>query len=123
MKSVPYAPIRLVAGIVAAIWSVWQVVNGASVLAGVAGLIAFGAGWLVARRFAAPIGLGNSRPWLDTALPIALAAFAIAPAALYPLIGEVSFAATAAVFVLFFAGVSLSLGSGPYANVKVALAR
>src|SRR5438552_2486486 len=32
--------------------------------------MAFGAGWLVARRFQAPIGLGNSRPWLDTALPI-----------------------------------------------------
>ena len=123
MKSVPYGPIRLAAGAAAVLWSVWQVVSQGSILAAVAGIATFGAGWLVARRFARPIGLGNARPWLDTVLPIALAAFAIAPAALYPLIGEISFAATAAVFVLFFAGVSLSLGSGPYANVNVALAR
>jgi len=123
VKSVPYGPIRLVAGTVAALWSIWQFASQASILAAIAGIGTFGAGWLVARRFARPIGLGNARPWLDTVLPIALAAFAIAPAALYPLGGEVSLAATAAVFVLFFAGVSLSLGSGPYANVKVALAR
>ena len=123
MRTVPYAPIRLAAGTLAALWSVWQVVSQVSVLAVVAGLAAFVAGWLVARRFARPVGLGNERPWLDTVLPIALAAFAIAPAALYPFIGEISLASTAAVFVLFFAGLSLSLGSGPYANVKVALAR
>ena len=69
------------------------------------------------------VGLSGARPWLDTVLPIALAAFAVAPAALYPFLGQFAIAPTAAVFVLFFAGMSFSLGLGPYANVKVALAR
>ena len=50
------------------------------------------------------------------------ASIALLPAALYPLMGTVSIAVAAAIVVLFFAGMSLSLGLGPYANVKVALA-
>ena len=55
--------------------------------------------------------------------PIAIATFAILPAALFPFLGTVSLAVAAAIVVLFFAGMSLSLGLGPYSNVKVALAR
>ena len=55
-------------------------------------------------------------------LPIAIAAFALLPAALYPFLGTVSIAVAAAIVVLFFAGMSVSLGVGPFANVKVGLA-
>ena len=85
------------------------------------GFVTFTAGWFVAKRFGRPIGLSNRAPWLDTVLPIAIAAFAVLPAALYPFMGTVSIAVAAAIVVLFFAGMSLSLGLGPYANVKVAL--
>ena len=121
MKQVPYAAIRLVAGAVAALWCVYQFVSASSLLGAAFGLVAFIAGWVVARRFGRPVGAGDERPWLDTVLPIAIAAFAIAPAAAYPFLGQISIAVTAAVFVLFFAGMSLSLGAGPYANEKVAL--
>jgi hypothetical protein len=43
------------------------------------------------------------------------------PAALFPFLGTVPIAIAAAIVVLFFAGMSLSLGLGPYSNVKVAL--
>ena len=121
MKQVPYAAIRLVAGAVAALWSVYQFVSANSLLGVAFGLVSFIAGWVVARRFGRPVGTSGERPWLDTVLPIAIAAFAIAPAAAYPFLGQISIAVTAAVFVLFFAGMSLSLGAGPYANEKVAL--
>jgi len=121
MKQVPYPAIRLVAGAVAALWCVYQFVNASSLLGTAFGLVFFIAGWVVARRFGRPVGSSDARPWLDTVLPIAIAAFAIAPAAAYPFIGQISIAVTAAVFVLFFAGMSLSLGAGPYANEKVAL--
>ena len=48
-------------------------------------------------------------------------AFAVLPAALYPFLGKASIAVAAAIIVLFFAGMSLSLGLGAYSNVKVAL--
>lgn len=121
MRQVPYAPIRLVAGAVAAVWCVYQFASEGSLLGAAFGVVSFVAGWIVARRFGHPVGTSDERPWLDTVLPIAIAAFAIAPAAAYPFIGKISIAATAAVFVLFFAGMSLSLGFGPYKNVKVAL--
>jgi cell division protein FtsW (lipid II flippase) len=85
------------------------------------GFVSFTAGWFAAQRFGRPTGLSNRPPWLDTVLPIAIAAFAILPAALYPFLGTVSIAVAAAIVVLFFAGMSLSLGLGPYSNVKVAL--
>ena len=121
MKQVPYAAIRLVAGVVAALWCVYQFVSASSLLGAAFGLVSFIAGWVVARRFGRPVGTSDERPWLDTVLPIAIAAFAVAPAAAYPFLGQISIAVTAAVFVLFFAGMSLSLGAGPYANEKVAL--
>ena len=85
------------------------------------GFVTFAGGWFVAQRFGRPVGLSNRPPWLDTVLPVAIAGFAILPAALYPFIGTVSIVVAAAIVVLFFAGMSLSLGLGPYSNVKVAL--
>ena len=90
-------------------------------LLGILGFVAFTAGWVAAQRFGRPIGLSNRPPWLDTVLPIAIATFAILPAALFPFLGTVSIAVAAAIVVLFFAGMSLSLGLGPYSNVKVSL--
>jgi cell division protein FtsW (lipid II flippase) len=83
----------------------------------VVGIVTFTAGWFVAPRFGRPVGIPNRPPWLDTVLPIAIAALA----ALYPVLGTVSIAVAAAIIVLFFAGMSLSLGLGAYGNVKVAL--
>ncbi len=121
MKTVPYAAIRLGGGILAALWCVYVFSREGSVLTVLLGFITFTAGWFVAQRFGRPIGLSNRAPWLDTVLPIAIAAFALLPAALYPFMGTVSIAVAAAIVVLFFAGMSLSLGLGPYSNVKVAL--
>ena len=119
--TVPYAAIRLSGGILAALWCVYVFSQEGSVPTVVLGFVAFTAGWFVAQRFGRPIGLSNRPPWLDTVLPIAIAAFALLPAALYPFMGTVSIAVAAAIVVLFFAGMSLSLGLGPYSNVKVAL--
>lgn len=121
MKQVPYAAIRLVGGVVATLWCVNVFVREGSVATGFLGIALFAAGWFAAQRFGRPAGLNNERPWLDTVLPVAIAAFAVLPAALYPFLGSVSVAVGAAIIVLFFAGMSLSLGLGPYANVKVAL--
>jgi len=121
VKTVPYAAIRLGGGILAALWCVYVFSREGSVLTVLLGFITFTAGWFVAQRFGRPIGLSNRAPWLDTVLPIAIAAFALLPAALYPFMGTVSIAVAAAIVVLFFAGMSLSLGLGPYSNVKVAL--
>jgi len=121
VKVVPYAAIRLGGGILAALWCVYVFSREGSVPTVLLGFITFTAGWFVAQRFGRPIGLSNRAPWLDTVLPIAIAAFAFLPAALYPFMGTVSIAVAAAIVVLFFAGMSLSLGLGPYSNVKVAL--
>lgn len=121
MTTVPYAAIRLGGGVLAALWSLYVFTQEGSVPTVVLGLLAFIAGWFVAQRFGRPIGLSNRAPWLDTVLPIAIAAFALLPAALYPFMGTVSIAVAAAIVVLFFAGMSLSLGLGPYSNVKVVL--
>ena len=121
MTAVPYAAIRLAGGVLAALWCVYVFTQEGSVATVFLGLVSFSAGWFVAQRFGRPVGLSNRRPWLDTVLPIAIAAFAILPAALYPFLGTVSIAVAAAIVVLFFAGMSLSLGLGPYSNVKVAL--
>jgi hypothetical protein len=121
VTQVPYAAIRLVAGAIATLWCVYLFVNAVSLPGAAFGAVSFVAGWFVARRFGRPVGTSDERPWLDTVLPIAIAAFAIAPAMAYPFVGQISIAVTAAVFVLFFAGMSLSLGAGPYANEKVAL--
>ncbi|HEX9265928.1 MAG TPA: hypothetical protein VF965_00440 [Candidatus Limnocylindria bacterium] len=121
MKTVPYAAIRLGGGILAALWCVYVFSQEGSVPTVFLGFVAFTAGWFAAKRFGRPVGLSNRPPWLDTVLPIAIALFALLPAALFPLMGTVSIAVAAAIVVLFFAGMSLSLGLGPYANVKVAL--
>ena len=121
MKTVPYAAIRVAGGILAALWCGYVFSREGSVPTVFLGFLTFTAGWFAAQRFGRPIGLSNRRPWLDTVLPIAIAAFAILPAALFPFLGTVSIAVAAAIVVLFFAGMSLSLGLGPYSNVKVAL--
>jgi len=121
VKTVPYAAIRIAGGILAALWCVFVFSREGSAPTVFLGLLTFTAGWFAAQRFGRPIGLSNRRPWLDTVLPIAIAAFAILPAALFPFLGTVSIAIAAAIVVLFFAGMSLSLGLGPYSNVKVAL--
>ena len=121
MKTVPYAAIRLGGGILAAIWCAYVFSQEGSVPTVFLGFVTFTAGWFVAQRFGRPVGLSNRAPWLDTVLPIAIAGFAVLPAALYPFIGTVSIATAAAIVVLFFAGMSISLGLGLYSNVKVAL--
>ena len=121
MTTVPYAAIRLGGGILAALWCVYVFSQEGSVPTVFLGFVTFTAGWFVAQRFGRPIGLSNRPPWLDTVLPIAIAAFALLPAALYPFMGTVSIAVAAAIVVLFFAGMSITLGLGPYSNVKVAL--
>jgi hypothetical protein len=119
--TVPYAALRLGGGIVAALWCVYVFSQQGSVPTVVLGFITFTAGWFVAQRFGRPVGLSNRPPWLDAVLPIAIAGFAVLPAALYPFMGTVSVAVAAAIVVMFFAGMSLSLGLGPFSNVKVAL--
>jgi hypothetical protein len=121
VKTVPYAAIRLAGGVLATLWCVYVFSQEGSVPTVFLGFLTFTAGWFVAQRFGRPIGLSNRAPWLDTVLPVAIAAFAVLPAALYPFLGSVSVAVGAAIIVLFFAGMSLSLGLGPYSNVKVAL--
>jgi hypothetical protein len=121
VKTVPYAAIRLVGGVLASLWCIYVFAREGSVGTGFLGIALFIAGWFAAQRFGRPVGLTNERPWLDTVLPVAIAAFAVLPAALYPFLGSISVAVGAAIIVLFFAGMSLSLGLGPYANVKVAL--
>ena len=123
MRQVPYAGIRLGGGVVATLWCAYVFAREGSVPTGGLGLVSFTAGWIVAQRFGRPVGLSNQPPWLDTVLPIAIATFAILPAALFPFLGTVSIAVAAAIVVLFFAGMSISLGVGPYSNVKVALVR
>ena len=123
MRAVPYTAIRLAGGVLATLWCSYVFTREGSVPTVFLGLVAFTAGWFAAQRFGRPIGLSNRPPWLDTALPIAIATFAILPAALFPFLGTVSIAVAAAIVVLFFAGMSLSLGLGPYSNVKVALVR
>jgi hypothetical protein len=119
--TVPYAAIRLTGGLLAALWCIYVFSQEGSVSTVFLGFVTFSAGWFAAQRFGRPVGLSNRPPWLDTVLPIAIAGFAVLPAALYPLMGTVSIAVAAAIVVLFFAGMSLSLGLGPYSNVKVAL--
>ncbi|MDQ2914974.1 MAG: hypothetical protein M3T56_17240 [Chloroflexota bacterium] len=121
MKTVPYAAIRLAGGILATLWCIYVFAREGSAPTVFLGFVMFTAGWFVAQRFGQPVGLSNRRPWLDTVLPIAIAGFALLPAALYPFLGTVSIAVAMAIVVLFFAGMSLSLGLGPYSNVKVAL--
>ena len=121
MRQVPYAAIRLVGGVLATLWCIYVFLQEGAVGTVFLGLMLFTAGWFAAQRFGRPVGISNRPPWLDTVLPIAIAAFAVLPAALYPFLGSVSIAVAAAIVVLFFAGMSLSLGLGPFANVKVAL--
>jgi hypothetical protein len=123
MKQVPYTAIRLGGGALATLWCMYVFSREGSAPTIFLGFVAFTAGWFGAQRFGRPIGLSNKPPWVDTVLPIAIATFAILPAALYPFLGTVSIAVAAAIVVLFFAGMSLSLGLGPYSNVKVALVR
>ncbi len=123
MRTIPYAAVRLGGGILAALWSVYVFAREGSVPTVFLGFVTFTAGWFVAQRFGRPIGLSNRPPWLDTVLPIAIAAFAILPGALYPLMGTVSIAVAAAIVVLFFAGMSLSLGLGPFSNVNALVTR
>jgi hypothetical protein len=121
VRQVPYAAIRLVGGVLATLWCIYVFLQEGAVGTVFLGLMLFAAGWFAAQRFGQPVGISNRPPWLDTVLPIAIAAFALLPAALYPVLGNVSVAVAAAIIVLFFAGMSLALGLGPFANVKVAL--
>jgi len=121
VRQVPYAAIRLVGGVLATLWCIYVFLQEGAVGTVFLGLMLFAAGWFAAQRFGQPVGISNRPPWLDTVLPIAIAAFAVLPAALYPVLGNVSVAVAAAIIVLFFAGMSLALGLGPFANVKVAL--
>jgi cell division protein FtsW (lipid II flippase) len=121
VKTVPYAAIRLGGGVLATLWCLYVFAREGSVATVFLGIVTFTAGWFVAQRFGRPVGISNRPPWLDTVLPIAIAALAVLPAALYPFLGTVSIAVAAAIVVLFFAGMSLSLGLGAYGNVKVAL--
>ncbi len=98
MKTVPYAAIRVAGGILAALWCAYVFSREGSVPTVFLGFLTFTAGWFAAQRFGRPL-----------------------PAALFPFLGTVSIAVAAAIVVLFFAGMSLSLGLGPYSNVKVAL--
>jgi hypothetical protein len=118
---IPYAAIRLVGGVLATLWCVYVFLQEGAAGTVFLGLMLFAAGWFAAQRFGRSVGISNRPPWLDTVLPIAIAAFAVLPAALYPVLGNVSVAVAAAIIVLFFAGMSLALGLGPFANVKVAL--
>jgi len=109
VKQVPYAAIRLVGGLLASLWCIYVFLQEGAVGTVFLGLLLFTAGWFAAQRFGRPVGISNRPPWLDTVLPM------------YPFLGNVSIAVAAAIIVLFFAGMSLSLGLGAYANVKVAL--
>jgi len=123
VKEVPYAGIRLGAGALAAMWSAYVFETEGSLVTAALGAVLFVAGWFIARRFGRPVGDSKRAPWLDTLLPIAIAGLAVLPGALYPFLGKVSLATAAAIIVLFFAGISISLGFGPHKNVKVALVR
>jgi hypothetical protein len=123
VREVPYAGIRLGAGAIAAIWCAYVFNTEGTLATAALGALLFIAGWFVARRFGRPVGDSGRAPWLDTLLPIAIAGLAVLPGALYPFLGTVSIATAAAIVVLFFAGISISLGFGPYRNVKVALVR
>ena len=103
MKTVPYAAIRLGGGVLATLWCVFVFAREGSVPTAFLGLVMFTAGWFAVQRFGRPVGLSNRPPWLDTVLPIAIAGFALLPAALYPFLGTVSIAVAAAIVVLFFA--------------------
>jgi hypothetical protein len=121
VRQVPYAAIRLFGGVLATLWCIYVFSQEGATGTVFLGLVLFTAGWFAAQRFGRPVGISNRPPWLDTVLPIAIAAFALLPAALYPVLGNVSVAVAAAIIVLFFTGMSLALGLGPFANVKVAL--
>ena len=122
MRQVPYAAIRLGGGAIVGIWCVYVFESEGSLITAALGAVLFAAGWFVARRFGRPLGDAKGAPWLDTVLPIAIAGFAVLPGALYPFLGKVSIAVAAAIVALFFVGMSISLGVGKYANVKVGLA-
>jgi hypothetical protein len=107
--------------VVATAWCIWVFISQGRTLETLLGLLLFGAGWIAARRFAQPIRKEKTPPWLDTVLPIALAALAILPAALFPFLGNISLVVAVAIVVMFLAGMSVSLGLGPYANEKVGL--
>lgn len=121
MTQVPYALIRLGGGVIVGMWCAYVLSTEGSLVTFVLGAISFTAGWVVPRRFARPLQGQARTPWLDTVLPIAIAGLAILPGALYPFLGNVSIAVAAAIIALFFVGVSISLGLGKYANVKVGL--
>src|SRR5207237_5057746 len=95
VKQVPYAAIRLVGGVLAALWCIYVFWREGSVGTVFLGMALFAAGWLAAQRFGLPVGLTNKPPWLDTVLPVAIAAFAVLPAALHPFTGTASPAAAA----------------------------
>ncbi|HEV8535352.1 MAG TPA: hypothetical protein VGR87_06465 [Candidatus Limnocylindria bacterium] len=121
MKQVPYATIRLAGGTIATAWCAFVFLREQWLAGAVLGIVAFAGGWVVARRFARPVGKTDAPPWLDTVLPIAIAGVAMLEAALFPFVGKVSIAGVVAIVVLFLAGMSISLGLGPYANEKVSL--
>ena len=121
--SVPYRIIRLVAGAAALLVSAYAFVSQGALVPAVFGAACYAAGWYLAKRFGRPATAGNSTPWLDTTLPFGIALFAILPAIVGPLVGEINVLVGIAIVLPLFAGMSLALAFGPYADQKVALAR
>lgn len=123
MSGVPYRLIRLAAGVAALIVSVYVLISAGAIVPMVFGIACFAAGWYLAKRFGRPATESGATPWLDTLLPFGIALFAILPAIVGPLIGDIDIAVGIAIVLPLFAGMALSLAFGPYADQKVALAR
>jgi hypothetical protein len=124
VSTIPYRLIRLVAGAAALLVSVYVFLflSGGAFVLGLFGLVCFVAGWYFALRFGKPAGGTAATPWLDTLLPFGIALFAIIPALVGPFVGEINVAVGIAIVLPLFAGMSLALAFGPYADQKVALA-
>jgi len=113
VSGIPYRVIRLVAGAAALLVSIYVFVSEAEVGPSVFGL----------KRFGRPAAASGATPWLDTMLPFGIALFAIVPALVGPFVGGINVAVGIAIVLPLFAGMSLGLAFGPYADQKVALAR
>jgi hypothetical protein len=120
--SVPYRAVRLAAGAVAVLVSLFVLVSRGAAVATALGLVAFAIGWYLARRFGKP-GDAAAMPWLDTMLPFGIALLAILPAVLSPFLGDIGLDVGIAIVLPLIAGMALALAFGPYADQKVALAR
>ena len=123
MSGIPYRVIRLVAGAAALLVSIYVFVSEAEVGPLVFGLACYVVGWYLAKRFGRPAAASGATPWLDTMLSFGIALFAIVPALVGPFVGGINVAVGIAIVLPLFAGMSLGLAFGPYADQKVALTR